>query len=108
MLKPVAPRPVETSTAGSLPIRKNASVTVPPPARERVVEGSMSPCAWLWASARADVNLRDLAEHCGPPGKPEAQVLDVPHRLAEELADVLVVKLVDDAPAGATADHEAE
>ena len=43
-----------------------------------------------------------------PAGEPEPDVLDVPEHLLEQLGDVVVVELVDDAAAGALADDEAE
>ena len=41
-------------------------------------------------------------------GEPRADVLDVPDGLFEQLADMVVVQVVDDAATVATADHEPE
>ena len=42
------------------------------------------------------------------PAQPEPDVLDVPGGLHEQLGDVVVVERVDDPPAAALADHEAQ
>ena len=84
----------------------SASATARSPARERRIEWWTRPCEW--PCAWAPIAYAAFLPRGVPAGEPEPHVLDVPEHLLEQLGDVVVVELVDDAAAGALADDQAE